>query len=182
MAGLLNPDVGLGFPGAVESGVVRGRGQYEADEGDYAVADGVCAGGFVAHRAWLYLLPIHRVGKLPPTHLGLQALAVHGLLGSHALQDQVPIADSHRGSLQASRPEPPALQAPRPATLPHCSYSSHPAARGDHALIADPGAKTTVFLPGIIVFLQAKYSALDAFLSALAGNLLPRLLVRAPSW
>jgi hypothetical protein len=140
MAGLLNPDVGLGFPGAVESGVVRGRGQYEADEGDYAVADGVCAGGFVAHRAWLYLLPIHRVGKLPPTHLGLQALAVHGLLGSHALQDQVPIADSHRGSLQASRPEPPALQAPRPATLPHCSYSSHPAARGDHALIADPGA------------------------------------------
>ena len=50
------------------------------------------------------------------------------------------------------------------------------------ALIADPGAKTTVFSPGIIVFLQAKYSALDAFLSALAGNLLPRLLVRAPSW
>ena len=45
--------------------------------------------------------------------------------------------------------------------------------RGDGtALMADPAVKTAVFSPGIAAVLQANYSTLDAFLFALAGNLL----------
>lgn len=40
------------------------------------------------------------------------------------------------------------------------------------ALMADPGIKTAIFRPGIANILQANYSALDTFLSELAGNLL----------
>ena len=40
------------------------------------------------------------------------------------------------------------------------------------ALMADPGIKMAIFSPGIATVLQANYSALDTFLSELAGNLL----------
>jgi len=40
------------------------------------------------------------------------------------------------------------------------------------ALMADPGIKMAIFSPGIANVLQANYSALDTFLSELAGNLL----------
>jgi len=42
------------------------------------------------------------------------------------------------------------------------------------ALMADPGIKMAIFSPGIANVLQANYSALDTFLSELAGNLLAR--------
>ncbi len=43
------------------------------------------------------------------------------------------------------------------------------------ALMADPGIKMAIFSPGIANVLQANYSALDTFLSELAGSLLRRL-------
>ena len=42
------------------------------------------------------------------------------------------------------------------------------------ALMADPGIKMAIFSPGIANVLQANYSALDTFLSELAGSLLRR--------
>ena len=43
------------------------------------------------------------------------------------------------------------------------------------ALMADPGIKMAIFSPGIANVLQANYSALDTFLSELAGSLLRQL-------